>query len=147
MTPDVNVLVAAARNEHVHHVPAVAWLERAVRRATPLGPLVLLPVVLTGYLRVMQLRSAFPVRVSPVESLHFVDALVRRPNVVVATLGPEWPRFANLYLRHTPEGGAVTDAWIAAAVLHLGEHLATFDRRFHRLLPDPQLTVLDSAAP
>ncbi len=146
MTPDVNVLVAAARDEHVHHVPAVAWLDRAVRGAEGGAPLTLFPVVLAGYLRVMQIRSAFPVRVTPSRSLGFVEVLLSRPNVVVATLGPEWPRFAQLYLEHNPVGGSVTDAWIAAAVLQLGEHFVTFDRGFQRLLPAGRLTALDPTA-
>ncbi len=32
---------------------------------------------------------------------------------------------------------------LLAAVIHLDEHLVTFDRGFHRLLPASALTVLD----
>lgn len=146
MTPDVNVLVAAARDEHVHHGPAVTWLNQAVREATPSTPIVLLPAVLAGYLRLMQLRSAFPVPVSPTPSMRFVDALLRQPNVTIGTLGPEWPRFANMYLKYTPVGGGVTDVWLAAAVEASGEHFVTFDRGFRRLLPPDRLTILDPNA-
>ena len=30
MTPDVNILVAASRQDHPHHAPALAWLEQAI---------------------------------------------------------------------------------------------------------------------
>ena len=30
MTPDVNILLAASRKDHPHHVPALAWLEQAI---------------------------------------------------------------------------------------------------------------------
>jgi hypothetical protein len=36
----------------------------------------------------------------------------------------------------------LTDAWIAASVLQLNEHLVTFDRGFRRLLPPRHLTIL-----
>ncbi len=41
-------------------------------------------------------------------------------------------------------GNAVPDAWLAASVIGLGEHLVTFDAGFRRLLPRRQLTVLPS---
>ena len=37
---------------------------------------------------------------------------------------------------------AIPDAWIAAAVTQLGEHLVTFDKDFRKLLTRSQLTVL-----
>ena len=36
----------------------------------------------------------------------------------------------------------LSDAWLAAATLQLGEHLVAFDTDFRRLLPRSQLTVL-----
>ncbi len=64
----------------------------------------------------------------------------------MTTVDEEWPIFTRLCRRHAPTGG-VTDVWIAAAVLRLGEHFVTCDRGFRRLLPADQLTVLDPAAP
>ena len=34
------------------------------------------------------------------------------------------------------------DAWLSAAVAHLGEHLVSFDRDFKKLLGRSQLTLL-----
>jgi hypothetical protein len=36
----------------------------------------------------------------------------------------------------------VPDAWVAAAVIQLGEHLVTFDADFRKLLRRTQVTVL-----
>ena len=33
MTPDVNVLMAASRSDHPHHLPARRWLEQALADA------------------------------------------------------------------------------------------------------------------
>ena len=41
-------------------------------------------------------------------------------------------------------GRVLSDAWIAASVLALNEHLVTFDRGFRRLLPPRHLTVLSA---
>jgi predicted nucleic acid-binding protein len=36
----------------------------------------------------------------------------------------------------------IPDAWLAAAVIQLGEHLVTFDRDFKKLMKRTQFTVL-----
>jgi predicted nucleic acid-binding protein len=40
----------------------------------------------------------------------------------------------------------VPDAWAAAAVVQLGEHLVSFDRDFRKLLSRSQFTLLKPAA-
>ena len=42
-------------------------------------------------------------------------------------------------------GNLLSHAWLAAATLHLGEHLVTFDTDFKKLLPRSKLTVLVAA--
>lgn len=44
----------------------------------------------------------------------------------------------------TPDVNDVPDAWLAAAVTQLGEHLVTFDADFKKLLSQKQVTVLKS---
>lgn len=73
----------------------------------------------------------------------FLDAVSGVPGVTVAPLGPEWPKLRRLCLDESLVGNDVLDAWIAAAVEHLGEHLVTFDRDFRRLLGRSRLTLLD----
>lgn len=147
MTPDVNVLVAAARFDHQHHRVATAWIDGALNRAADGGSrLTLLPMVVAGYLRVVRVAHITPTPISAARALTFVEELMQRPNVGLASVGPEWAEFAARYRAREPVRGDVTDAWIAAAVLHLGEHLVTLDRDFLDLLPPAQLTVLDPAA-
>ncbi|GJG85804.1 hypothetical protein tb265_09850 [Gemmatimonadetes bacterium T265] len=103
---------------------------------------VLLPMVVAGYLRVVRIASITPTPISATRALTFVEELLQRPNVVLASVGREWPVFADLYRTRAPVGGDVTDAWIAAAVLHLDEHLVTLDHDFVRPLPPDRLTML-----
>lgn len=146
MTPDVNILVAAARAGHTHTRAATRWLAQALDGATRGEPLILLPMVVAGYLRVVRIASITPTPISASGALTFVERILSLPNVALAPIGAEWPTFADFYRTRAPTGNDVTDAWIAAAVLHLDEHLVTFDRDFHDLLPPDQLTVLDPNA-
>lgn len=142
MTPDVNVLVAADRGEHPHHVVALEWLQTAVAEATPAAPLTVLPMVAVGYVRIAT-NPKIQVGATPLaRALGNVARLLAAPNVRLAGQREEWPVFAELCTQHQLAGAVVSDAWIAASVLHLHEHLVAFDRGFRRLLPPRHLTVL-----
>jgi predicted nucleic acid-binding protein len=67
---------------------------------------------------------------------------IAKPEIAVYA-GREWPALRRLLLEHPASGNDVSDAWIAAAVQTLGEHLATFDRGFLRLLGRTELTLLN----
>ncbi len=60
-------------------------------------------------------------------------------------LGAEWPVMRQLCLDGQLRANALPDAWLAAAVVQHGEHLATFDSDFRKLLRRSQLTVLRPA--
>ncbi len=50
----------------------------------------------------------------------------------------------------TSSSGAINDlpdAWLAAATIHLGEHLVSFDRAFKRLIGRSQFTLLEPEVP
>jgi predicted nucleic acid-binding protein len=51
MTPDVNVLLAAARCDHPHYTVARNWLEQAVTAASRGTVLTLQPMVVASFLR------------------------------------------------------------------------------------------------
>ena len=59
MTPDVNVLIAAARSNHPHHAVARAWLGHAAAGAAAGSALVLMPMVVTSFLRLVVGRGQF----------------------------------------------------------------------------------------
>lgn len=144
MTPDVNVLVAAARSDHPHHGIARAWLEKTLADADSGLVCTLMPMVLASFLRLVTSPRIFQ-RPTPIdEAVGFVDALLAIPGAQLAELGPEWKRFRHLCLDKKLSGNELPDAWLAAAVAQRGEHLVSFDRDFRKLLGRAQLTLLAS---
>jgi toxin-antitoxin system PIN domain toxin len=145
MTPDVNVLVAASRADHPHHVVARDWLERAVGAAGAGAAFTLMPMVLASFLRLVTSPKIFQVATPIEDAVAFVDALLESPGVQLAPLGPEWSKLRQLCLDKQLRGNDVPDAWLSAAVAHMGEHLVSFDRDFRKLLARSQFTLLAAA--
>jgi toxin-antitoxin system PIN domain toxin len=142
MTPDVNVLVAASRTDHPHHVIARAWLERALVQANQGATLKLQLMVIASFLRLVTHPKIF-VHPTPVaEALRFVDALLAAPGVERPELGAEWPVLRKLCADQALAANDIPDAWLAAAAIHQGEQVASFDADFKRLLPKAQSTLL-----
>lgn len=145
MTPDVNVLVAASRTDHPHHAVARDWIEEAISASAAGSVFTLMPMVLASFLRLVTSPRIFQ-QATPIEdAVAFVDALVASPGVQLAPLGPEWPKLRQLCLDKHLAGNEVPDAWLSAAVAHMGEHLVSFDRDFRKLLPRGQFTLLAPA--
>lgn len=142
MTPDVNVLVAASRADHPHHVVARDWLEGAVNASRAGAAFTLMPMVLANFLRLVTSPKIFKLPTPIDEAVAFVDALLASPDVRLAPLGPEWSQLRQLCLDNQLGGNDVPDAWLSAAVAHLGEHLVSFDRDFRKLLGRAQFTLL-----
>ena len=146
MTPDVNVLVAASRSDHPHHTVARIWLERAAAAAASGSTLILMPMVLASFLRLVSSPKIFQVPTPVEHAVAFVDALLAAQGVHLAPLGPEWPRLRQLCIDRQLKGNDVPDAWLAAATIHLGEHLVSFDRDFRKLIGRSQFTLLEPNA-
>lgn len=72
----------------------------------------------------------------------FVDALLAVPGVEMPNVGAEWPLLRQLCLDKQLKANHLPDAWLAAAVMQLGEHLVTFDVDFKKLLRSTQTTIL-----
>lgn len=147
MTPDVTVLVAASRIDHPHHAVARGWLEAAVGGAGEGAAFTLMPMVLASFLRLVTSPKIFQ-RPTPIaEAVGLVDALLASPGVRLAALGPEWPKLRQLCLDRQLGGNDLPDAWLSAAVVHLGEHLVSFDRDFRKLLARGRFTLLTPERP
>ena len=142
MTPDVNVLVAASRSDHPHHAAARTWLEQAVVNAGQGTPLKLQPMVIASFLRLVTHPKIFINPTPMPEALRFVDALFAAPSVEQPALGAEWPALRKLCADKALAANDVPDAWLAAAIIHQGEHLVSFDADFKRLLSRAQFTRL-----
>ena len=142
MTPDVNVLVAASRSDHPHHKQARVWLEEAIAACDGGATLKLMPMVLASFLRLVTNPKVFKAPTPIEKAIAFVDSLQAFGGVEIPTLGPEWAMLRQLCLDRNLHGNDLPDAWLAAAVMHRGDHLATFDAGFKRMLRPAQLTVL-----
>jgi uncharacterized protein len=142
MIPDVNLVVAAARPDHAHHAQARAWWLDAMREATAEHPIRLLPVVVSGFLRIVTHPKIFSAPSAIQEAMAHIDALLTLPNVYLLEAQPHWFNFKQLCVNKSLTGNAIPDAWIAATVTQLNEHLVTFDKDFKKLVARSQLTVL-----
>ena len=143
MTPDVNVLVAASRSDHPHHAVARTWLEGALAAAENGAAFTLMPMVLASVLRLVTSPKIFQMPTPTADAVGFVDAILAMPGVQLATLGPEWPKLRQLCLDKQLAGNDLPDAWLSAAVEHLGEHLVSFDRDSRKLLARSRFTLLE----
>ena len=142
VTPDVNVLIAASRSDHPHHKQARACLNDAIAACADGASVRLMPMVVASYLRLVTNSKIF-IRPTPVEdAMEFLDALLAMPGVEMPSLGAEWPMLRQLCVEKNLTANDIPDAWLAAAVIQLGEHLVTFDAGFRKLLRRTQVTVL-----
>lgn len=142
MTPDVNILVAASRSDHPHHKIAYAAVNQALQACSAGASFKLMPFVVASFLRLVTNPKIFNHPTPIASAVDFVDALLAVPGVEIPALGAEWPIFRQLCLTKKLAANAIPDAWLAANVVHLGEHLLTFDSDFKKLLTRAQVTVL-----
>jgi len=144
MTPDVNVLVAASRSDHPHHEIALRYLENALAACATGASVKLVPMAVASFLRLVTNSKIFT-QPTPIEdAVAFVDALLAIPGVEMPSLGVEWPMLRHLCVTKKLAANDIPDAWLAAAVIQLGEHLVTFDSDFKKLLSRSQVTVLSA---
>jgi len=143
VTPDVNVLVAASRSDHPHHEIASDWLSEALTNCSSGATFKLVPLVVASFLRLVTHSRVFKQPTPIKEAVDFVDALLAIPGVDMPSVGAEWPSLRQLCLDKQLRANSLPDAWLAAVVTHLGEHLVTFDADFKRLLRRERVTILD----
>lgn len=141
--PDVNVLIAASRSDHPHYGAALTWLKRAVTEFETNGGLDILPMVATGYLRLVTHPKVFREPTPLIDAINFLDSLLAHEGVGMSELGiAEWNACRQLCIDKKLKGNDVSDALIAASVRTLGAKLTTFDRGFSALLPPSDLELL-----
>ena len=117
MTPDVNLLVAASRGDHPHYAVSRAWLARSLAAAASGTPFTLMPMVVASFPRLVTSPKIFKLSAGIDEAVGFVDALLEQPEVLMASLGPEWPILRQLCIDKQLMGNDLPDAWLAAATL------------------------------
>lgn len=99
-------------------------------------------MVIASFLRLVTHPKIFVHSTPMAEALHFIDALLTCSGIERAELGGEWGRLRQLCAEKSLSANDVPDAWLAAAALHQGEHVVSFDADFRRLLPRDQFTRL-----
>lgn len=127
--PDVNVLLAGFRADHVHHRVARGFLDEARSGKRVLG---LSDVALASVVRLATNGRVF-VRPDTTEAvLEYIGVLLDPPAQLVRAGATHWSRFADLCRHLQLRANLVPDAYLAAVALEQGAELVTFDRGFGR---------------
>lgn len=128
--PDVNVMLAAHREDHAHHDIARPWLE-ALSNATE--TFVVPDSVWASLVRLATSRRVHPDPSTLDEVFAFIHAVRAQANHVAV---PPGRSRLELFERTCREGDAigdlVPDAQLAALTIELGAELVSFDRDFAR---------------
>lgn len=127
---DVNVLLAAHRDDHPQFAAVRSWLERAVDDQEVIG---LATVVAGSFVRLATHRRVFGVPTPRADAFAFLDALAGQPGCLLVSPGP---RHLTLLRRLCEEadatGDLVPDAVLAAIAVEQGAEIVTLDRDFAR---------------
>ena len=128
--PDVNVLVAAYRDDAPDHAVCRAWLEATVAADEAFA---LSNLVASGFIRVVTHPRVFAVP-SPLDgALDFVSALREQPHAVEVGPGARhWQIFTRLCEEAGARGNLMPDAYLAAIAIESGCEWVTLDRDFAR---------------
>ena len=130
LTPDVNVLVDAFREDSPHHAHVRPWVEHLV--ASP-ESFAVFESVLAGFLRVVTHPRVFQPPTPLDAAQGFAEDLLAQPNCIVLRPGPRhWSIFRRLCATAQARGNLVADAYLAALALEGGCTLVTSDRDFAR---------------
>lgn len=127
---DVNMVLAAFREDHPHHAPARAWWVGAVGE----GESFTVPdVVWSGFVRIVGSRRAFADPTPARDAFDFVRHVTAHRAYRRVTPGPRYLRiFEDLCVGADATGNLVSDAAIAAIAIEHDCQLVSFDRDFAR---------------
>lgn len=140
--PDINVLIACAREDHSTHAAAKTWLAQAALNARNGECKLALPMlVVSGFLRIVTHTRIMDPPNSPDEALAYISALLEMLQITVSE-AQTWEPFKALIARQQLAGNDVPDAWLASHALATGAVVVTFDKGFKKLLPKSQVLLL-----
>lgn len=128
--PDVNLLVALAWPNHVHHQPARRWFEENHRRGWATCPL-----TESGFVRVSSNRKVTPAARRPEEAILLLRELTALAGHSFWTDDTSIARSKWIAPERLLGHGQVTDAHLVALCLRRRGRLATFDRGITEVLP------------
>jgi hypothetical protein len=127
---DVNLLVAAHRDDHPHYAAVAGWFRDVVAGTQPFC----VPIVVwASFLRLVTNRRIFALPTPLAEAFAFLEATCAQPHHLLLEPGPQ---HFELLRRMCEEAGAtgdlVPDAVVAAIALEHGCVVASLDRDFAR---------------
>jgi toxin-antitoxin system PIN domain toxin len=127
---DVNVVLAAHRDDHPDFELARAWLDRTLRDRTPFA---VVDLVAGAFLRIATNRRIFTIPTPVDEAFAYLRALRAQPTHVMLAPGPRHlTLLERLCLEDEASGDLVADAQLAAIALEHACELISFDRDFAR---------------
>ena len=128
--PDANLLLYAYDQSSPFHPKAAAWCENIMSRSSPV---ILLPVVVFGFVRISTHPRIFTNPLSVAEASAHVRSWLGRKQVRLHDMLPEDVETALTLLESAgTAGNLTTDAQIAAVALRLDAEVHTADLDFGR---------------
>jgi uncharacterized protein len=134
---DVNVLVALAWPNHVHHSAALAWFGDVGKKG-----FATCPVTQSGFVRVSSNKRAIPAARTPREACELLRRIVALPGHVFWTDDINLAKSEHVAWERLGAHSQVTDAHLLAVALRYGGKLATFDREMRHLSQAAERTVV-----
>lgn len=127
---DVNVVLAAHRDDHPHHSAVRPWFESLIAGDEPFT----VPGTVWGsFLRLATNRRIFPVPTPRDDAFAFVRATCAQPHHLLTQPGPRHlALLERLCVEADAAGDLVPDAVIGAVALEHGCEVVTLDRDFVR---------------
>lgn len=127
---DVNVVVAAHRDDHRHFAVVGDWFGDLLAGTAPFAvPL----VVWASYLRLVTNRRIFDPPTPLVDAFAFVEGTCAQPHHQLLQPGPDHLRLLrDICLESNATADIIPDAVIAAIALEHGAVVASLDRDFAR---------------
>ena len=128
---DVNVLVALAWPNHVHHATALAWFDEIGRAG-----FATCSVTQSGFVRVSSNMRAIPDARSPREAREILRRIADLPGPVFWPDDIEIASNEHIAWERLGSHAQVTDAHLLALAIRQGGRLASFDRGLVDLAPE-----------
>ena len=141
MTPNVNVLVADSRADHLHHRVALASLSNALTHASTYSDFKLLGAVFASLLRLVTPPRVFSRPTPTLQAVAFIDGILAVPGAAMLAVQGEWPQRRKLYVDQNTSASVIFDAWTAACMPRHQMVRVPFDHDFVCLLPPKHLQL------
>lgn len=127
----MNVLVALAWPNHVHHARALEWFA-SIRP----GPWATCPLTESGFVRVSSNARVIPDAVNPATSIRLLNDMTKLPGHTFWEDDVSLARSENDVFGRVVGYRQVTDAHLLTLAIRRGGRLATFDQAIAGLEPD-----------